>query len=63
VTLGRNLGEQVEVLAGIAAGDRLVVNPSDSLAEGDAVAVAPGAEDAAASAPRGRPPLAPKPLP
>jgi hypothetical protein len=40
VTLGRNLGESIEVIDGIAAGDRLVVNPSDSLGEGDTVAVA-----------------------
>ena len=40
VTLGRNLGESIEVVDGIAAGDRLVVNPSDSLGEGDTVAVA-----------------------
>ena len=40
VTLGRNLGEAIEVIDGIAAGDRLVVNPSDSLGEGDPVAVA-----------------------
>jgi RND family efflux transporter MFP subunit len=62
VTLGRNLGESVEVLNGIAAGERLVVNPSDSLAEGDKVAVAAVADDAAASAARGRG-AAPKPLP
>jgi len=53
VTLGRNLGESIEVLGGVADGDRLVVNPSDSLAEGDVVAVA-GGDDASASAPRGR---------
>ncbi|MGK6310896.1 efflux RND transporter periplasmic adaptor subunit [Variovorax sp. DT-64] len=40
VNLGRNYGETVEVLDGIAANDRLILNPSDSLAEGDVVAVA-----------------------
>ncbi|MBT2324592.1 efflux RND transporter periplasmic adaptor subunit [Variovorax paradoxus] len=40
VNIGRNYGETVEVLDGIAATDRLVLNPSDSLAEGDVVAVA-----------------------
>ena len=50
VTLGRNLGESIEVLDGIGAGERLVVNPSDALAEGDTVALA---DDAAASAARG----------
>ncbi len=37
VQLGRNYGERVEVVGGVASGDRLVLNPSDSLAEGDAV--------------------------
>jgi RND family efflux transporter MFP subunit len=54
VTLGRNLGESIEVLGGIADGDRLVVNPSDSLAEGDSVAVAIGGDEGSASAPRSR---------
>jgi RND family efflux transporter MFP subunit len=49
VTLGRNLGETVEVLDGIAAKDRLIVNPSDSLAEGDVVKVNAAADDAAAA--------------
>ena len=40
VSLGRNYGETVEVIDGITAADRLVLNPSDSLAEGDVVAVA-----------------------
>lgn len=40
VSLGRNYGEIVEVIDGISASDRLVLNPSDSLAEGDVVAVA-----------------------
>jgi RND family efflux transporter MFP subunit len=50
VTLGRNLGESIEVTDGIAAGERLVVNPPDSLTEGETLAVAPS--DAAASAAR-----------
>ena len=48
VTLGRNLGETIEVVDGVSTGDRLVVNPSDSLGEGDAVALA--ADDSTASA-------------
>ena len=61
VTLGRNLGESIEVLDGIGAGERLVVNPSDALAEGDTVALA---DDAAASAARGgRAPSGPRALP
>ena len=49
VTLGRNLGETIEVVDGVRTSDRLVVNPSDSLAEGDAVAVS-AADDASANA-------------
>jgi RND family efflux transporter MFP subunit len=40
VQLGRNFGETVEVLDGLGATDRLVLNPSDSLAEGDVVVAA-----------------------
>ncbi|MDM0016221.1 efflux RND transporter periplasmic adaptor subunit [Variovorax saccharolyticus] len=40
ISLGRNYGETVEVIDGITAADRLVLNPSDSLAEGDVVTVA-----------------------
>jgi RND family efflux transporter MFP subunit len=49
VTLGRNLGESIEILDGIGPRDRLVLNPSDSLADGDAVAVNAAADDAAAA--------------
>ena len=41
ITLGRNLGESFEVLDGVSAKDRIVLNPPDSLAEGDVVALAP----------------------
>jgi RND family efflux transporter MFP subunit len=37
LTLGRNLGEQVEVLSGLESGVRLVLNPPDALSEGDTV--------------------------
>ncbi|VTU15745.1 Multidrug transporter MdtA [Variovorax sp. SRS16] len=40
VSLGRNYGETVEVLDGLDAKDRMVLNPSDSLAEGDVVTIA-----------------------
>lgn len=40
VTLGRNLGTEVEVIKGLTATDRLVNSPSDSLADGDTVRVA-----------------------
>ena len=40
VSIGRNYGDTVEVIDGISGSDRLVLNPSDSLAEGDPVTVA-----------------------
>ena len=40
VTLGRNYGESVEIVDGISATDRLVLNPSDSLTDGDTVVLA-----------------------
>ncbi|CAN5756323.1 efflux RND transporter periplasmic adaptor subunit [soil metagenome] len=51
VVIGRNYGQNVEVVDGITNTDRLVLNPSDSLAEGDAVAVAPEAAPKEAKAP------------
>ncbi|SNS50075.1 RND family efflux transporter, MFP subunit [Noviherbaspirillum humi] len=40
VRLGRNFGQSVEILEGVNAGDRLVLNPSDALRDGDAVEIA-----------------------
>ena len=40
VTLGRNLGEQVEVTSGLQSGTRLVLNPPDALTDGDVVTFA-----------------------
>jgi multidrug efflux system membrane fusion protein len=37
VTLGRDFGRAVEVLAGIGAHDRLVLNPHDAIEDGEAV--------------------------
>jgi RND family efflux transporter MFP subunit len=41
VKIGRNYGENVEVREGLTISDEVVLNPSDSLVEGDQVAVAP----------------------
>lgn len=41
VKVGRNFGPSVEVLEGVQGNERLVLNPSDSLAAGDVVTVAP----------------------
>ena len=39
VTIGKDYGLSVQILSGIAAGDNLILNPSDSLADGDTVTV------------------------
>lgn len=48
VRLGRNYGESVDVAEGLTGNERLVLNPSDSLAEGQKVRIA---AEAPASAP------------
>jgi hypothetical protein len=40
VTLGRNLGTEVEVLTPLTQADRVVNSPADSLATGDIVRIA-----------------------
>jgi len=40
VKVGRNFGQSVEVLEGIQGNEKLILNPSDSLTEGDVVIVA-----------------------
>jgi hypothetical protein len=40
VTLGRNLGTEVEVVKGLTLNDRVVNSPPDSLAAGDTVRIA-----------------------
>ena len=37
--VGRNYGDQIEVLDGLAAGEKVVLNPPDSLRDGDKVSV------------------------
>jgi RND family efflux transporter MFP subunit len=41
VTVGRDLGKEVEIVSGVTAADRLIENPSDDLKEGQKVEVAP----------------------
>jgi RND family efflux transporter MFP subunit len=53
VKVGRNYGDSVEVLDGVTTEDQLVLNPSDSMAEGDQVAVAPAKPAEAKSAKAG----------
>jgi hypothetical protein len=40
ITLGRDFGTQVEVVAGLASGQQVVDNPPDSLVEGQEVRAA-----------------------
>jgi hypothetical protein len=40
ITLGRNLGVQVEVVDGLMLSDRVVNSPPDSLGSGDVVRIA-----------------------
>lgn len=44
ITAGRDLGTQIEVRSGLAASDRVIDSPSDSLSAGDVVRVANAAE-------------------
>jgi RND family efflux transporter MFP subunit len=41
VKLGTDYGTSVEVIAGLGAADRIIVNPADSLADGDVVTLVP----------------------
>jgi len=47
VALGRDDGQAIEVLSGVQASDRLVLNPPDALNDGDVVALQPPAQPAA----------------
>jgi RND family efflux transporter MFP subunit len=50
VRLGRNYGEVIEVTEGLTGKESLVLNPADSLAEGDKVQVVADAKPAASAA-------------
>jgi multidrug efflux pump subunit AcrA (membrane-fusion protein) len=41
VKLGRDWGDQVEILSGLGQTDRVILNPSDSLADGSQVRIKP----------------------
>jgi len=41
ITIGRDYGTALEILGGVEVGDRVVINPADSLEEGQPVNVAP----------------------
>ena len=44
VTIGHDYGDALEVISGLSTDDRIVVNPPDSIANGDAVRVTEGAQ-------------------
>ncbi len=46
IRIGRNYGETIEVLEGVTGTEQLVLNPSDSLADGDQVTIALTGKDA-----------------
>ena len=47
VQLGRDLGDSVEIIAGLSPSDRIVNNPPETLTAGDTVRVAAAAPQAA----------------
>ena len=51
VQLGRDLGDSVEVIAGLSPSDRIINNPPETLAAGDMVRVAAVTPQAAAASP------------
>jgi RND family efflux transporter MFP subunit len=51
VQLGRDLGDSVEVLAGLSPSDRIINNPSETLASGETVRVAGATPQVAGAAP------------
>jgi hypothetical protein len=64
LTTGRDLGNSVEVLDGIAPEDAVVINPPDALENGEQVSVTAGQDTGQnAAAPGGKPSAAPAPTP
>jgi multidrug efflux pump subunit AcrA (membrane-fusion protein) len=47
VKVGRDYGNTIEILNGIKATDRVIINPPDSIADGMKVQIAPATEDKA----------------
>lgn len=52
VTLGRDFGNTVEIVSGLNGSEAVVVNPPDSLADGQSVVIAPVAPTAGAKKPQ-----------
>ena len=51
ITLGRDFGNEVEVSTGLTGGERIIVNPPDSLISGETVRIAEAAGEAGAPHP------------
>jgi multidrug efflux system membrane fusion protein len=45
ITIGRDYGTTLEILGGVGVGDRIVINPADSLEDGQPVNVAPESQE------------------
>jgi RND family efflux transporter MFP subunit len=59
ITLGRDLGNEIEVTAGLTGKERVVINMADELPEGTVVEIIPAAKPPSAPiAPAGKPPTA-----
>ncbi len=41
ISIGRDFGNTLEIVGGVDANDRVIVNPSDSIEDGEQVNVAP----------------------
>ncbi len=55
VTLGRNLGNKVEIQSGVSLSDRLIDNPQESVESGDIVQIAQADTKAVATAEKADP--------
>jgi hypothetical protein len=45
IKIGRDLGTQLEITQGLTLDDRVIINPSDSLAAGQKVKIRPSPEE------------------
>ena len=63
VKLGRDLGRAVEVIAGISAKDAVILNPPDTMEEGERVLAQKAPEDKPAAKPSAKPASSPQPKP
>jgi RND family efflux transporter MFP subunit len=60
ISIGKDYGTTLEILAGVTVEDRVVINPPDSLEEGQAVSLAPAAPGQGQDQSAAQPPPAPQ---